>query len=106
MDPSKLLATVEGFDWNHGNLEKNLVKHAVHFWETEEVFFHQPLIVRADRGHSASELRFYALGTTAEGRCLFVAFTLRNHLLRVISARDMTRRELAAFEHYEDKAYS
>jgi uncharacterized protein len=99
------LAQTEGFDWDAGNRDKNREKHDVEFWEAEEVFFHRPLVVRVDPERSDREPRFYALGRSSEGRYLFLAFTVRRKLVRVISARDMTRRELAAYaQHHEDEA--
>lgn len=107
MDIRRQLAAASGFDWDAGNLEKNLEKHGVAFWEAEEIFFNRPLVVRLDEEHSAAEeARFYALGRTDAGRRLFVGFTFRETLIRVISARDMTRRELAVYRHHEKKAYS
>jgi len=103
VDVWEALASAPGFDWDEGNLDKNLDKHAVAFWEAEEIFFNLPLVVLPDVKHSASEGRFYALGKTDAGRRLFLVFTLRETLIRVISTRDMTRRELAAFRHYETK---
>lgn len=47
--------------------------------------------------HSQVEQRYYALGRTHAGRLLFVVFTVRNNLLRVISARDMNRKERAIY---------
>ena len=86
--------SVEGFDWDTGNARKN-DKHEVSQTETEEVFFNQPLLVLADAQHSAHELRFHALGKTNAGRGLHITFTLRagGTLVRVISARDMYRKE-------------
>jgi uncharacterized DUF497 family protein len=105
MHPRDLLANAEGFDWDAGNLDKNLEKHEVHFWEAEEVFFNRPLVVRSDVVRSTLEPRFFALGKTEGDRYLYLAFTVRRNLLRVISARDMTRRELAAYaQHHEDQA--
>ena len=101
-----MLAQATGFDWDEGNLDKSLVKHAVDFWEAEEVFFNRPLVVQPDREHSVSEPRFYALGKSDAGRHLFLVFTLRKTLIRVISTRDMTRRERAAFRHHEKKSGS
>jgi uncharacterized protein len=99
------LAQATGFDWDEGNLDKSLLKHAVTFWEAEEVFFNRPLVVRHDSEHSGSEPRFYALGKTDAGRHLFLVFPLCATLIRVISARDMTRRERAAYEHHEKKGH-
>ena len=57
------------------------------------MFFNLPLLAVFDADHSHTEDRYYVLGTTDAGRKLFVVFTPRNDLIRVISARDMTRRE-------------
>ena len=56
-----------------------------------------------DLEHSEREIRFFALGQTDAGRPIFVAFAIRNRLIRVISARDMTRRELRKYRHEEEK---
>lgn len=88
------LDAVVGFDWDAGNLGKNS-KHGVDNREAEEVFFNQPLLVTPDEGHSGAEIRWRALGRTDADRRLTVIFTLRKSgtLLRVISARDMHRKE-------------
>jgi uncharacterized DUF497 family protein len=83
----------EGFDWIGGNAEKNWKRHDVTPLEAEQVFFNTPLLWGDDPGHSGTERRFYALGQTDEGRELFVAFTRRDRRLRVVSARDMSRKE-------------
>jgi uncharacterized protein len=92
-----------GFEWDEGNTSKNWVLHRVTPEEAEAVFFHEPLVVRSDVRHSNREKRYYALGRTGGGRCLFVVFTIRSPLLRVISVRDMNRRERAIYAHYEDE---
>ena len=69
--------------------------------EAEDVFFHEPLVVSSDVRHSKSEKRYYALGQTATGRRLFVVFTVRRKLIRVISVRDMNRNESARYERHE-----
>lgn len=85
--------TVEGFDWDEGNRDKNWLKHQVTNRECEELFFNLPLMVTDDEKHSQSEKRWYALGKTNNGRQLFISFTVRGNLIRVISARDMSRKE-------------
>ena len=87
-DPSH----AEGFDWDRGNIQKNREKHRVAFIECEEVFLHGPVIL-PDPGHSRAELRYLALGRTDRGRRLAVIFTVRKNRIRVISARDMSRKE-------------
>jgi uncharacterized protein len=88
-----------GFDWDDANVEKNWDRHRVAFWEAEEIFFNEPLLVRSDIGHSERERRYLALGHTDTGRHLFISFTIRRHLIRVISARDMTRKETRTYVH-------
>jgi len=87
------LSQCSGFDWDAGNSVKNWDKHQVSGAECEEVFFNKPLIAAPDEKHSGSEPRIYVLGQTDAGRRLFVVVTIRDKLIRVISARDMSKRE-------------
>ena len=93
-----------GFEWDDGNASKNWERHRVTAEEAEAVFFNEPLVVRSDVGHSKREKRYYALGQTNGGRKLFVAFTIPLSLVRVISARDMNRKESEAYAKHEEKA--
>lgn len=86
------------FDWDKGNLDKNLVKHNVTNQEAEEIFSHGPLIVAEDAKHSTKESRFVALGETKRGRKLFLSFTIRNNKVRIISVRDMNKKEEVVYE--------
>jgi uncharacterized DUF497 family protein len=88
---------VDGFEWDENNSEKIWVKHHVYSDECEELFFNLPLIVSRDKKHSRTEKRYYALGQTNGGRLLFVAFTIRNNKIRVISARDMNQKEARVY---------
>lgn len=93
------LGKVSGFDWDDGNARKN-DKHGVSMAESEQVFFNEPLLLIADTKHSYGESRFHALGKTDDGRMLHITFTLRqaDKKIRVISARDMHRKERAIYE--------
>lgn len=95
------LAKIQGFDWDKGNIDKNIKKHNVTDKESEEVFTNQPLVSK-DEKHSENKERFQALGVTNRGRLLFVSFTIRkidNKLkIRVISARDTNKKERAKYE--------
>jgi hypothetical protein len=93
-----------GFEWDEGHAHKNWERHRVSPEEAEDVFFNEPLVVRSDIQHSGREKRYYALGQTGGGRFLFVAFTIRRSLVRVISVRDMNRREKDAYAKHEDEA--
>ncbi|MCX6348613.1 MAG: BrnT family toxin [Candidatus Aureabacteria bacterium] len=87
-----------GFEWDDGNRDKNL-KHRVQAWECEQVFFNAPLVILDDPKHSFAENRLAAFGRTDAGRLLTVIFTRRYAKIRVISARDMNRKER---QYYED----
>ena len=86
-----------GFQWDEGNRDKNWTKHKVSNSECEEVFFNESLIV-PDIKHSEQEQRYYALGRTNEERLLFISFTIRENLIRVISARAASRKEKQQYE--------
>jgi uncharacterized DUF497 family protein len=92
-----------GFDWDEANTDKDWERHRVTPQEAEDVFFHEPLVVRSDQRHSKAEKRYYALGQTAAGRRLFVAFTVRRKRVRVISVRDMNRNETEVYGTYEEE---
>lgn len=91
---------ISGFDWDAGNERKSLEKHSVSRFEAEQVFFNLPLLVLSDQKHSQDEVRYHALGKSDDGRLLHITFTLRsdNTLIRVISARDMHRKERKVYE--------
>jgi uncharacterized DUF497 family protein len=94
---------VAGFDWDHANREK-CQQHGVSISEIESTF-ERPIAVVPDLHHSGTEERFKAIGTTADGRHVFVVFALRNRdgvpLIRPITARYMHRKEV---DHYEKTA--
>jgi uncharacterized DUF497 family protein len=93
------LERITGFDWDDGNARKN-DKHGVGQAQAEEIFFNQPLLMLDDLLHREQEARYHALGKTLDGRLLHVSFTLRGGgtLIRVISARDMHRKERSVYE--------
>lgn len=93
-------AQITGFDWDGGNARKSVEKHDVAQSEAEQVFFNQPLLIVEDIKHSQQESRFHALGVTDDARLLHITFTLRakGKLIRVISARDMHRKEKTIYE--------
>ena len=93
------LTKITSFEWDEGNARKN-EKHGASMAETEQVFFNTPLLVLEDIKHSIRELRFHALGKTDNVRLIHITFTLRHadEKIRVISARDMHRKERAIYE--------
>lgn len=97
---------ITGFDWDHGNACKSADKHSVSQAEAEQAFFNEPLLLAPDSKHSQQEPRYHALSKTDEGRLLHITFTLRGAgtLIRVVSARDMHRKERTFYGQAEKDA--
>lgn len=86
--------SIIGFDWDHANATKSHDKHGITCAEAESVFFSANLMVLHDEKHStAKESRWHAFGSSLGRRPLSITFTVRNHHIRVISARPMNARE-------------
>lgn len=86
------------FQWDKGNIDKNLLKHKVTNEECEEVFFDKNKRIAKDIFHSDKENRYILLGKTKKGRILYMIFTIRNKKVRVISSRDINRKEKKLYE--------
>ena len=89
------------FQWNKGNTGKNFKKHKVKDKEAEELFFDKKHKTFKDKLHSKGEERYRIVGKTKKGRLLFVVFTMRGGKVRIISARDINKKEVYL---YEEKA--
>jgi uncharacterized protein len=101
----KILPQPIAFQWDRGNIDKNFEKHGVAAQEAEEIFLNEPFIVADDMKHSSPlEQRFYGLGRTKTNRLLFVAFTIRDKKIRVISIRDMKKKERSTYEQLKKSA--
>ncbi len=94
----KILPEPLSFEWDKGNIGKNLKKHKVADKEAEEIFSNKPFLVSEDVKHSSRERRFQALGQTDGGRLLFISFTIRDEKVRIISARGMNKKEVKVYE--------
>ncbi len=92
-----VLRGLKGFQWDEANWRKSELKHGVAAAEAEEALLNDPLC-QVDERHSRDEQRYLALGVTNDRRHLLVAFTVRRNLVRVISARPMSRKERLAYE--------
>ena len=86
------------FIWDKGNIDKNWKKHRVSNKECEEVFFDRNKKTFKDKLHSGKEERFRIIGKTKKKRLLFIAFTIRSYKVRVISARDINKKEVYLYE--------
>ena len=98
-----IISGVGGFDWDKGNIKKNWERHRVTHIECEEIFFNRPFMVKEDEPHSGVEDRYYVLGNTDNGRYLFVVFTIRHNKIRIISARDMNKKERRLYNEQIEK---
>ena len=96
MDLGFDLSEIAEFNWDTGNLE-HIKKHKVEYTECEEIFQNNPLLINQDETHSQIEVRYRAYGQTNQGRELVVIFTIRNNRIRIVSARDQTKRERGEF---------
>ena len=94
-----------GFDWDDGNVYKNENKHGLNYKHIEEVFFNEPLLIVEDFSHSYGECRCVAFGRDNQNSKIMIVFTVRAKLIRVISARAMTKKEKKFYENNKNNPY-
>lgn len=94
----KIIPEPISFDWDKGNIDKNLERHNVEDKEAEEPFLKRFLYTFEDQKHSAKEKRYGLFGQTNRGRRLSIVFTIRKGKIRIITARDMSRRERRSYK--------
>jgi uncharacterized DUF497 family protein len=90
------------FEWDPDKASHNLEKHGVSFDEARTVFDDSLFLAFADPDHSEGEERYLMIGQSAQGSLLVVAYTERRKVIRLISAREATRRERKT---YEEESY-
>ncbi len=86
------------FEWSSEKAATNLRNHGVAFDEATTIFGDPFAITYPDPDHSVGEFRFLTFGVSSTGRALVVAHTDRGDKIRIISTREMTRRERAEYE--------
>lgn len=86
------------FEWDEGNIHKSRAKHGVENTEAEEALFDGGAKIFNDALHSGREERFILLGRTKNDRVLFVVFAVRSGKIRIISARDVDKKERRLYE--------
>lgn len=94
----KVLPEPLSFEWDKGNIDKNVKKHGVTTKQIEQAFQDTNLFIVEDALHSLIEERYMAWAKTPEKRRLSIIFTLRGESVRVISARDMNKKERRVYE--------
>lgn len=91
------LKEVEGFDWDRANIS-HIKNHNVIPEEAEEAFFDPNNVIKKDVKHSFTEERFIILAKTKKSRLLYQVFTLRKNAIRVISSRNINKKEVKLYE--------
>lgn len=86
------------FNWDKWNIGKNKKKHGVGEQESEETFFDNKRVIYKDKFHSEKEDRFILIGQTKGKRLLYIAFTIRDEKVRIISARDINKKEVKFYK--------
>ena len=86
------------FEWDGNKAEANLSKHGVSFDEAKTVFDDPLYIDFYDPDFSDEEDRYIIIGESQQRRLLIVSYTERNHKIRLISAREVTKREREDYE--------
>jgi uncharacterized protein len=81
------------FEWDEGNSNKNWNKHGVTQREAEQAFFDEDKFLANDVTHSKAEKRFVLLGKAETGRLLYVVYTIREKRVRIISARNISKKK-------------
>lgn len=84
------------FEWDPNKAASNLRKHGVRFAEAMTVFEDDVMLTMPDS--ELDEERFVAIGLSSLGRVLVVVYTTRIERIRIISARNATRKERAEYE--------
>ena len=94
----RVIKNVISFEWDKGNKGKNFLKHEIKDEECEEVFFDHKKNIFVDKIHSGKEERYILLGKTKKQKLIFLVFTIRKNKIRVISARDLNKKEYKLYE--------
>ena len=86
------------FEWDDDKAKSNRKKHGVSFEEAASVFADPLAAIFDDKAHSVDEQREIIVGQSASIRLLLVSFTEREGAIRIISAREATKRERKDYE--------
>jgi uncharacterized DUF497 family protein len=86
------------FEWDEDKAVENLAKHEISFDEAKTVFDDPLYVDFYDPDHSQAEHRYIIIGESLRGRLLIVSYTERRDLIRLISAREVTKIERKSYE--------
>jgi uncharacterized protein len=90
--------------WDDSKANSNVTKHGVTFAQAATVMLDPLALTVFDAAHRQTEEGWFTLGVTSDGRLLAIAHTYQfvdeqNIQVRLISAREATRREREAYEN-------
>ncbi len=86
------------FEWNLNKAELNRQKHQISFQEAATVFSDPLSVTFPDPGHSIGEERYLIIGMSHHLQILVVAHIYKVETIRIISAREATKRERKFYE--------
>ena len=86
------------FEWDEDKAAGNENKHGVSFEEAATCFYDPLQVAFYDPDHSTEEDREILIANSESGRLLLVVYTLRGEAIRIISARQTTRKETRDYE--------
>ncbi len=86
------------FEWDQNKADSNLSKHGVSFDEAPTAFDDPFYLDFFDPDHSFGENRYIIIGQSSNNRLLLVSYAEQGETVRLISAREATRRERKDYE--------
>jgi len=86
------------FMWDENKAVANLSKHGISFDEAKTVFDDPLYIDFYDPDHSYNEQRYIFIGQSQQNHLLIVSYTEQENAIRLISAREATRKERKTYE--------
>ena len=87
-----------GFEWSASKARSNTEKHGVTFDEAATAFRDPLARIFDDPVHSSGEHRELLVGHSRRARLIVVSFAERGDRIRIISARNATKRERRDYE--------
>ena len=85
------ITSAQIIEWDDAKNDMNILKHGISFKLASMVFYDEHRVEYYDRAHSTDEDRYIVLGIV--GDVLFVVYTERGEVIRLILARPATKAE-------------
>jgi uncharacterized DUF497 family protein len=85
------------FEYDSEKAKKNLIKHKVNFDEYCSAFYDPNLKDFFDDLHSDEEDRFLLVGRSNHDRVILISYTVRDEIIRIISARPLRKNEVKKY---------